>query len=480
MQKKGQHPDFPILIVDDEVHALKSVELTLRSHGLNNIIKCSKSIDVLDILEKEEIELILLDILMPELSGEDLLEEIVTQFPEIPVLMVSGLDKVETAVRCMHKGAFDYVLKPVEKERMIASIRKAIELRRLRHENASLTRHFFSEGIEQPEKFKHIITQNRKMLSIFKYCEAIGAGRHPILITGETGVGKELVAEAIHAISARNQEMVAVNVAGFDDNIFSDTLFGHIKGAFTGATSIRSGYIQKAAGGSLFLDEIGDLSMTSQVKLLRLLDKHEYFPMGSDTARNADVRFIFATHKDFAKLVKEGAFRKDLYYRLRTHHIHIPPLRDRLDDLPALLDHFIQMAAEEFGKKKPVFGLELVQLLERYAFPGNIRELKSMVIDAVGRSKSEKLPTDLFINVAGTIPDDLVGNSSRNISNMNGSEGNWLSQLTRLPTLTEITAKIIKEALHRSNNNQRQAARMLGMTPQALNQRLKRSSLTAE
>jgi DNA-binding NtrC family response regulator len=477
MRKKGQQSDCPILIVDDEVHALKSFELTLRSHGLTQIIKCAKSTEVMGILTEDEIELILLDILMPELSGEELLESIVAQFPEVPVLMVTGLNEVETAVRCMQKGAFDYVLKPVEKERLISSIQRAIELRRLRRENAKLTKHFFSETVEQPEKFNRIITRNRKMFAIFKYCEAIGGGGHPILITGETGVGKELMAEAIHGISGRSQKMVAVNVAGFDENIFSDTLFGHIKGAFTGATSIRSGYIEKAAGGSLFLDEIGDLSLTSQVKLLRLLDKHEYFPLGSDMARTADVRFIFATHKDLTALVKEGSFRKDLYFRLHTHHIHIPPLRERIDDLPLLLNHFIRMAAEEFKKDAPTYGTGLIQRLKHYPFPGNVRELKSMVIDAIGRNNSKTLLAHLFTRATRNGPQDL----ERTVGpGMDEKKGHWLSRLTRLPTLKELTSAVIEEALHRSKNNQRQAAHILGITPQALNQRLKRFSDSAD
>jgi DNA-binding NtrC family response regulator len=474
MTHKGRQPDCPILIVDDESHALKSFELTLRSSGLNNIVQCQKSSEVMHLLENQEIEVILLDILMPELTGEELLGSIVEHYPGIPVLMVTGLNEVETAVRCMQKGAFDYVLKPVEKERLVSSVHRAIELRRLRRENAELTRHFLAETIEQPDTFSNIITQNRKMMAIFKYCEAIGHGSHPILITGETGVGKELVAEAIHKVSARRATMVAVNVAGLDDNVFSDTLFGHIKGAFTGAASIRSGYIEKAAGGSLFLDEIGDLSPASQVKLLRLLDKHEYFPLGSDTARSADVRFIFATHKDLPELVKKGLFRKDLFFRLHTHHIHIPPLRERLDDLPLLLEYFIGKAAGEFNKPMPLFGPQLIEFLMQYPFPGNVRELISMVFDAVGRNNAEMLPVHLLAKAIKWGEQDLTDFSFVDASVPSGADQSWLSGLTRLPTLKELTAAAISEALRRSRNNQRQAARMLGITPQALSQRLKK------
>jgi DNA-binding NtrC family response regulator len=314
------------------------------------------------------------------------------------------------------------------------------------------------------------------MISIFKYCEAIGCGSHPILITGETGVGKELVAEAVHAISGREGRLVAVNVAGLDDNVFSDTLFGHIKGAFTGAASIRKGYIEKAGGGSIFLDEIGDSSAASQVKLLRLLDKREYLPLGSDMAKATNARFIFATHKDLIDLVKSGQFRKDLFFRLQTHHIHIPPLRERLEDLPLLMEYFIVSAAEEFHKDIPSFDTELVSYLSGYAFPGNIRELKSMVFDAVGRNQADRLSSHLFVRAVERDGTGVVGHPSSQLSPLEESDRDWLSQVVPLPKLKEMTEDLIAEALRRSNNNQRQAAGMLGITPQALNQRLKSKS----
>lgn len=474
MHQKTKKPDFPILVVDDEEHSLKSFELSLRSHGFDNVILCRDSLGVMDILEKIEIEVILMDILMQGFTGEELLGKIAVQYPEIPVFMVTGVNEVETAVRCMQAGAFDYILKPVKTERLISSVKKAIELRHLRRENARLTEGFFSETVGRPEAFAHIVTRNRKMVSIFKYCEAIGGGNHPILITGETGVGKDLVAEAIHAISGRGRDMVAVNVAGLDDNVFSDTLFGHIKGAFTGAASIRKGYIEKAGDGSLFLDEIGDLSPTSQVKLLRLLDKREYVPLGSDMAKATSARFIFATHKDLPALVKSGQFRKDLFFRLQTHHIHIPPLRERLDDLPLLLEYFIAAAAEEFQKDMPTFGSELVSYLAQYRFPGNIRELQSIVFDAVGRNRGYILQPNLFANAIENGGRGLLETSLLNPSFTNGNDSSWLSRLVPLPKLKELTKDLIAEALRRSKNNQRQAARMLGITPQALNQRMKR------
>lgn len=472
IERKGKRPQSPILVVDDEEHAIKSFELTLRSGGFNNVVPCPDSLKVNELLEQGEFELILLDLVMPERSGEEILSDVVKRFPEIPVIMVTGTNEVETAVRCMQKGAFDYVLKPVEKERLLPSIHRALEVRHLRRENAELARRFFSEDLDQPEIFSGIITRSRKMMAVFRYCEAIAAGRHPILITGETGSGKELVAEALHKIGGGSGEFVAVNVAGLDDTMFSDTLFGHLRGAFTGAAQVRSGQIEMAAGGTLFLDEIGDLGLTSQVKLLRLLDQHEYFPLGSDVAKLTDARFVFATNTDLFSLTREGKFREDLLYRLRTHHVQLPPLRERLDDIPLLLAYFIDEAAREFGKIPPSYTQGIVAMLQNYHFPGNVRELKSLVFDAVSRGESNTLSMRSFedaIQAGRTTPVSSIRRQAP-------SGASWLTELEQLPTIKEATETLIQEALNRANNNQRVAAMTLGITPQALNQRLKRQS----
>ncbi|MFH1117427.1 MAG: sigma-54 dependent transcriptional regulator [Pseudomonadota bacterium] len=468
--KRGRAPHKPILIVDDEIHAVKSFEVALRTGGYTNIVTCSESPRVFEILAGMEAELILLDLLMPDLSGEEILSSLVVKYPEIPVIMVTGVNEVETAVRCMQRGAFDYVLKPVDRERLLPIVRRATEMRQLKRENARLIHRFFSDSPEDPDKFSRIVTRNRNMKAIFRYCEAIAVGTHPVLITGESGVGKELIAEAIHALSEREGDLVAVNAAGVDDNMFADTLFGHVKGAFTDAAGVRLGRIERAAGGSLFLDEIGDLSLNSQVKLLRLLDKQEYVPLGADVAKPANVRFLFATHRDLSKLVQERRFREDLFYRLRTHTVRIPPLRERLDDIPILLDCFIEEAAREFDRERPTYGQDLVELLQSHHFPGNVRELKSLVVDAVGRSRSEVLSTDLFKTaIQGSEGAATIHGFVRPSSSVEPS----FAHLDQLPTIKEATAALISEALHRSNGNQRAAAFMLGITPQALNQRLK-------
>jgi DNA-binding NtrC family response regulator len=281
-------------LVDDEEQALKSFEMVLRSASMNNFISCHDSRDVMPLLHSRDIEVMLLDLRMPHISGEELLPKIISDYPEVPVIIVTGANDVETAVKCMQQGAFDYIVKPAEKSRLVASTRRAVEIRELQRENRLLKTHVLSNKLDTPEAFSEIITISTGMRSIFQYVEAIAASPRPVLITGETGVGKELIARAVHRLSHRTGAFVPVNVAGLDDNVFADTLFGHKKGAFTDAREARSGLVEQAAGGTLFLDEIGDLNTASQVKLLRLLQEGEYFPLGSDLAKRSNARIVVA------------------------------------------------------------------------------------------------------------------------------------------------------------------------------------------
>jgi DNA-binding NtrC family response regulator len=314
-----------------------------------------------------------------------------------------------------------------------------------------------------------MVTQSPVMRSIFQYIESISISPQPILITGETGVGKELVANAIHKLSQRKGAFVPVNVAGLDDNIFGDTLFGHRKGAFTGADQARSGLVEQASGGTLFLDEIGDLSPASQVKLLRLLQDGEYFPLGSDVGKRSDARAVVATNQDIQALQESGKFRKDLYYRLCAHHIHIPPLRERREDLPALLDHFLEKASETLGKKKPTPPRELLTLLSTYRFPGNIRELQSLVLDAVSGHRTGKLSMEVFKSYIRQKQPTLDIDSKHLLQ----VENLMVSFSDPLPTLKQTEQLLISEAMKRAGGNQAIAARLLGITRQALNKRLK-------
>jgi len=465
------YPLFPVMMVDDEAQAINSFEMALRSANMNNFIRCHDSRDVMALLSSQEIEVMLLDLRMPHISGEELLPMITADYPEIPVVVVTGSNDVDTAVKCMQNGAFDYILKPVEKSRLIGGVKRAVELRELQRENQLLKAHVLSDKLERPDAFSEIITTSSAMRSIFQYIEAIAGSPRPVLITGETGVGKELVAKAIHSLSNRKGAFVPVNVAGLDDHVFADTLFGHKKGAFTDAREARSGLIERAAGGTLFLDEIGDLSTTSQVKLLRLLQEGEFFPLGSDMAKRSDARIVVATNQDLDALQSSGQFRKDLYYRLCNHRIQIPPLRSRREDLAALAAHFLDKASSALGKKRPTAPPELVTLLSTYHFPGNVRELESMIFDAVSSHKSGKLSMELLkAHISKAHPftrTDVEDTVSEKHSLIGFSD--------QLPTLKEIEQLLIDEAMKRSNGNQSIAALSLGISRQALNKRLKKA-----
>lgn len=472
-----KYPTNPILLVDDEKLFLESCSIVLRSAGINNISLCQNSRDTMPLLEKSNFEIVLLDINMPDFSGKELLEKVVQEFPDIPVIMLTGVDEIETAVECMKVGAFDYMVKPVEESRLVSGVKRALELRDLKKENSALKKYLFSDSLENPDAFSDIITNNKIMLSIFKYLESTARTSRPVLIVGDTGVGKELMAKAVHTLSGREGNFVPVNSGGQDDTVFSDTLFGHKKGAFTGAEEPRKGLIEQAAGGTLFLDEIGDLKPSSQVKLLRLLQEGEYYPLGSDVPKTTDARIVASTNKDLRSLQKKDKFRRDLYYRLNAHQVNIPPLCDRLGDLPLLVEHFLEQISRALGKKKPAYPPELLILLSTYSFPGNIRELQSLIFDAVCMHQGGTLPTKSFKEyIAQERESGSMINERDASSDMELQIPLALSKTGRFPTLKEVERYLIKEALNQAEGNQTIAAGILGLSRSALNKRLNRQT----
>lgn len=466
--KSSLYPHFGVLLVDDEPAWLRSLRLTLeRSAGITNIITCQDSREVMELLEQHEIGLVLLDLTMPHLSGDQLIGMIAERHPEIAVIVISGMNQIESAVNCIKQGAFDYFVKTVEEDRLVSGVLRSIRMLELERQNREMSSRMLSGELKCPAAFAGIVTADRAMHAIFSYIEAVALSTEPLLILGESGVGKELIARAAHTLSGCSGPLVSVNVAGLDDAVFADTLFGHMRGAFTGADQPRRGMIEEAAEGTLFLDEIGDLSIASQVKLLRLLQEGEYFPLGSDRPRRLKARVIVATHQNLSLKQEAGSFRRDLYYRLCTHMVHVPPLRERKGDLAPLLDHFLEEAARSLGKKKPTPPRELPQLLATYSFPGNIRELKALVYNAVSVHRDRVLSMDTFLKAV------IRPDTKPNLTAVTGPDKNLFAGLEHLPTFGEAAELLVEEAMSRANGNQTIAARLLGISQPALSKRLK-------
>jgi DNA-binding NtrC family response regulator len=457
---------LPVLLVDDEKSILFACRMALANGGIRNIVTCGDSREVMDLLKERTWGMVMLDLTMPFISGGDLLPQIREEYPELPVTILTGLNDVQTAVRCMKAGAFDYMVKPVEESRLVSGVLRALQFRELQLENSAL-RTRLQTTLEHPDAFRSFVTDDKTMYAIFGYIETVAVTGKPVLVTGETGTGKEVIARILHEVSGRAGAFVAVNAAGLDDNVFSDTLFGHVRGAFTGADGMRRGLIQGAEDGTLFLDEIGDLTLQSQVKLLRLLQEHAYFPLGADEPVTTDARIILATNRDLKAMVASGDFRKDLYYRLCTHHVHVPPLRARSDDLPLLVEHLLAKAAAQLGKKKPTPPPQLFTLLNTWHFPGNVRELEAMVFEAVSHHRGGVLSMERFRLHMGT-------EAKEGFAEEKGDGEAPLAIGGRFPTLREAADFLVQEALSRTGGNQTAAARLLGISRPALSKRLRR------
>lgn len=460
-----KYPPAPILIVDDDETMIQTCKLLLEGSGVTNMTPITDSRRVMSFLDEKDVALIILDLFMPSISGVELLSHIKEEHPEIPVIVVTGMEDIETALHCIRLGAFDYLVKPVDGHQLVMSIKHCIKIEELKAERTVLTT-YLADNEKRGSIFKQIITQNSKMIRIFKRIEKIAKSTEHILIRGETGTGKELIAQAIHKASGRKGDLVVVNTAGIDDTLFSDTLFGHIRGAFADAVKDRDGLIKTAANNTIFLDEIGELEMKSQVKLLRFLQTGDYYPLGSDRMEKSEARIIAATNADLEKKQKNGSFRKDLAYRLSSLQIFIPPLKDRKEDIPLLLAYFMKKYAPLFGHtaENISYSPDLLVLLEDYHFPGNVREFENMVKDAVSRMKKNRLPLAFFKEYIST-------HTEKPITGKEQGE-NGISYSGEFPTLTEVEEYFINEAMKKAKKNKTNAARFLGITRFALNRKL--------
>ncbi len=459
-----------VLLVDDEQHILESLSLFLKRSGMEKVITLDDSRKVIDFCRQVSPAVIIMDLFMPYISGTELLSDIKKYYPEIPVIIVTADQEVESVVDHIKNGAFDYLVKPVNKDRLLSTVKAAHKVSSLRDEVTQLKKCLLTKDMPYDKIFSEIITNNQEMRKIFLYISAISGSSEAVLITGETGSGKELLARAIHKASGVEGDLVSFNIAGLDDTMFSDSLFGHRRGAYTGASQNREGLIAKASRGTLFLDEIGDLSKSSQVKLLRLLQEKKYYPLGSDVAKNAFIRVVAATNHNLKADIEQGKFRQDLYYRLTSHQIEVPPLRKRVEDILPLVLFFLGQAAQSMNKEMPEPSQELLTLLSNYHFPGNIRELRGMIYDAVAQHQSGTIVSmNSFKKCIRKEREDIHLEEQSIISS---SKGTSLNIIGRFPTLKEAESLVIEEAMKQANENQGIAATILGISRPALNRRL--------
>jgi two-component system NtrC family response regulator len=367
-----------ILIVDDEKNYLLVLEALLTDAGYEVITRDNAS-EALEIITSHDLDLVITDMRMPGVDGMEFLVQLRALQPEIPVIMMTAYATVEKAVEAMKQGAFDYITKPFKNEELILTIRKALEMHRLKEENRLLSRE-----LQERFKFGNIVGKSRVMRQVYEIIEKVAQTRASVLITGESGTGKELIARAIHFNSPRSDKpFVSVNCSALPETLLESELFGHERGAFTGAVTRRKGRFELAHNGTLFLDEVGDMSSALQVKLLRVLQEMRFERVGGTATLKVDARLVAASNRDLKREVELGRFREDLYYRLKVVHINIPPLRERRDDIPLLVHHFLKKVAKANGLPVKNVSHEAVKYLYQYDWLGNVRELENVIERAV-------------------------------------------------------------------------------------------------
>ncbi|MDX9785636.1 MAG: sigma-54 dependent transcriptional regulator [Desulfobacterales bacterium] len=451
-----------ILIVDDEKNYPLILSAVLEDEGFE-ALTANSGAEALTILNQAEIDLVLTDMKMPAMDGIELLEHIKAKDPELPVIMMTAHGTVDKAVEAMQKGAYSYILKPFDNDRLILYVNKAIEMFRVVKENRLLR-----NQVESLYRFDNIIGKSRAMQDLFETIRKVAPANATVLIEGENGTGKELVAKAIHYNGPRRDKpFVAVNCSALAETLLESELFGHEKGAFTGAIALKKGRFELADGGTLFLDEIGEMSLNLQVKLLRVLQERMFERVGGTKSLTVDVRIIAATNKQLKKEVESGRFREDLYYRLNVLHFLIPALKDRKEDIRLLVEHFIRKYANERKSGVPVTGThqDVERLFYDYSWPGNVRELENVIERAMIMCPGEKIS---------------VADLPKNFTSQAGSA--W--QIDAVPitanlndTLAMVEKMMIERALNATGNVQTRAAELLGIGKSGLNQKIKKFKL---
>jgi len=450
-----------ILIVDDEKNYLVVLEALLGPEGYE-IMTTDDAADALRLIRDSDLDLVITDMKMPGMSGMELLEESKKIRPELPVIMMTAYGTIELAVEAMKKQAYDYITKPFQNEQLKLTIKKALENHRLARENRRL-----NDALLDRYRFGNIVGKSKPMLKVYDLVSRIAQSRASVLITGPSGTGKELIAKAIHYNSPRKDKpFVSINCGALTETLLESELFGHEKGAFTGAVAMKKGRFEVADGGTLFLDEVGDMPQPLQVKLLRVLQEMEFERVGGTRSIKVDVRVLSASNRNIKEDVEKGLFREDLYYRLNVMNIEVPPLRERIDDIPLLVKHFIEKYREDEGKDKIELSPEAWKALYSYSWPGNVRELENVIERAVVLSSGGKISLE-------DLPEELVGAEAEfDVERL-------VPPNVPLPkAMEQIEEKLIRRALHQCNNVQAHAAKMLGITKSLIQHKMKKYKIT--
>ena len=454
-----------ILIVDDEPNYQIILGELLRDEGYE-VFTADNGTAALPIVRDTDLDLVLSDMKMPGMDGIELMKKIKEFNRDLPVILITAFAEVEKAVEAMHLGAFTYLAKPFSNDQLLASVRKAIEHYQLVREIKRLRRE-----IVPSSGFEGMIGKNPAMLAVYQLIEKVAPTPSSVLITGESGTGKELVARAIHNLSPRRDApFIPVNCAALSDTLLESELFGHEKGAFTDAVSMRKGRFEMADGGTLFLDEIGEMSPTLQAKLLRILQERSFERVGGNETLSVDVRILAATNRDLKDEVEQGRFREDLYYRLNVIHIHLPPLRERVDDIPALVTHFLRKNAERLGKEELTISQEALRLLVSLPWEGNVRERENTIERAAILCNGNRIEAgDVQPDSSDLKPQEW--SSSIDLADF-VPEGLSLSEV-----LNGIEERLVRQALENAGNVQARAAEQLGITKSLLQYKMKKYKL---
>jgi len=454
------HKQSPVLVVDDDEGLLLSIKATLVSSGLPEPALVSDSRRVMDLVREYDFQLILLDLMMPYLGGMEVLRKIKEQSPNVECVIVSAIDDVTSAVKAMSLGASDYLVKPLNSDKLVALVNRTLEKYTVQNELQRLGSKKVFSNLKNPEAFADIIAEDEAMALIFHKVEAVACTDYSVVISGESGTGKEMLARVIHKLSNRsNAPFYAVNMASFSKTIFEDEFFGHAKGAYTDAGSDKMGFFEAAHGGTLFLDEITELDPSLQGKLLRVIEERELYRLGSTEVRNVNVRIIAATNRDINEEIVRGVFRADLYYRINMYNIKVPPLRERQKDILPIARHFLKIHAEINNKKIRSLSPELEQRLIQYSYPGNVRELENIIAAAVLQEKGKT------IGLASTL-------------NLLPYEGPERRKHVELLTLEELEKRHIEKVLEIAGGNRFKAAKILGVNVSTVYRKIEKYNLS--